>query len=77
MPAGYFVFPHVYRHPDLLKPELLDGFFASEVLRPIVGIALYVAAALLGWFVQPLIAVGILAAIGCYAWTSQGIDSRL
>ena len=71
------VFPYVYRHPQLLKPHLPDGFFASQFLRPVLGIVLYVAAAILGWFVSPLLAVGIFAVVvGYYAWTSQGIDSR-
>jgi hypothetical protein len=78
MAGGYFVFPHVDRYPDLLRPELPAGFFASQVLLPIVGIALYVVAALLGRLVHPLVAVGIFAAVVGYdAWTGQGLDSRL
>ena len=68
------VFPHLYRHAELIKPHLPQMIFASQVLRPIIGILLYIVAAALGWFVHPLIAVGIFfCVVGYYAWTSQGI----
>jgi hypothetical protein len=61
-----------------VKPQLPETFFASQILRPILGIALYVAGAMLGWFFHPLLAVAVFALIvGYYAWTSQGIDSGL
>jgi uncharacterized membrane protein len=70
------VFPHLYRHPELLKPKLSAAFFASQILRPMVGILLYIAAALLGWFFHPAIAVAIfILVVAYYAWTSQGIRS--
>ena len=53
------VFPHLYRHPELMKPNLPASFFASQVLRPIIGVVLYIVAAVLGWFVHPLLAVAI------------------
>jgi uncharacterized membrane protein len=69
-------FPHLYRHPELLKPHRLGAFFAFQILRPVIGIALYVAGAVLGWFAHPLLAVGVFATVvAYYAWTSQGIDS--
>jgi uncharacterized membrane protein len=68
------VFPHLCRYPDLLRPHLPPTTFASEVLRPTVGIILYAAAVGLGWFVHPVLAVGIfIFVVGYYAWTSQGI----
>jgi uncharacterized membrane protein len=41
------VFPHLYRHPELMKPNLPASFFASQVLRPIIGVVLYMVAAVL------------------------------
>jgi uncharacterized membrane protein len=69
-------FPYLHRHPELLRPSLPPNIFAPEVLRPVIGIALYAVAAALGWFVHPLLAVGIFTSVVChYAWTSQGIYS--
>jgi uncharacterized membrane protein len=60
------VFPHLYRHPELMKPNLPAAFFASQILRPVVGILLYIAAAALGWFVHPLIAIMIFVLVVAY-----------
>jgi uncharacterized membrane protein len=69
-------FPYLHRHPELVKPHLPQTIFASQIIGPVVGILLYIAAALLGWFVHPLIAVAIFIFVVCYyAWTSQGIHS--
>lgn len=69
-------FSHLHRHPRLIKPQLPEDIFALQVLRPALGILLYAAAALLGWFVHPLLAVGIfILVVGHYAWTSQGIHA--
>jgi len=68
-------FIHLRRHPQLIKPDLPEAFFAPQVRRPVTGILLYAVGAALGWLVHPLIAVGFFAvAVGYYAWTSQGID---
>lgn len=69
-------FPYLYHHPELVKPHLPGTIFCSQVLRPIIGILLYIVGAALGWFVHPLLAVGIFVfVVGYYAWTSQGIQS--
>jgi uncharacterized membrane protein len=77
MCAGWLpAFPYLHRHPELVKPQLPTTIFASQVLRPAVGILLYIVAAALGWFVHPLVAVGIFVfVVGYYAWTSQGTHS--
>ncbi len=68
-------FRHLCRHPELLKPHLPATLFAAQVLRPSVGILLYVAAAVLGWWVHPFLAIAIfVSVVAHYAWTSQGID---
>jgi hypothetical protein len=68
------VFPHLYRHPELVKPDLPASFFASQIIRPAIGIILYIVATALGWFARPLLAVAIfMLIVGYYAWTSQGI----
>jgi hypothetical protein len=68
------VFPHLYRHPELVKPDLPASFFASQIMRPAIGIILYIVEAALGWFAHPLLVVAIfMLIVGCDAWTSQGI----
>jgi uncharacterized membrane protein len=47
------VFPHLYRHPELMKPNLPATFFASQILRPIIGIMLYIGPRCwVGWFTR-------------------------
>jgi uncharacterized membrane protein len=71
------VFPHLYRNPHLLKPQLPSTIFASQILRPVTGIVLYALAIALGWFAHPALALGIfVVVVAYYAWTSQGIYSR-
>ena len=68
-------FPHLYRHPELLKPHLREAIFASQILRPVTGILLYVLGAVLGLFVHPLLAVSVFTIVVVYyTWTSQGVD---
>lgn len=69
-------FAYLRRHPALLNPRLPLSTFAMQVLRPAVGICLYIVAALLGWFVHPYVAVAVFAAVvAYYAWTSRGIST--
>jgi uncharacterized membrane protein len=67
-------FVYLRRHSELIKPHLPVTMFASDPLRPIIGIFLYSAAAVLGWFIHPICAVAIFIFVaGYYAWTSQGL----
>lgn len=67
-------FPHLYRHPELLKPNLPATIFAGQMLRPVVGIVLYAVAIVLGLLIHPALAVAIfILVVAYYAWTSQGI----
>jgi uncharacterized membrane protein len=68
------LFPYLHRHPELAKPDVQPGTFAAQTSRPVVGVLLYALAALIGWFVHPLLAIAIFVFMVVYhAWTSQGI----
>jgi hypothetical protein len=67
-------FPYLYRHPELISRTCRGTSFATQVLRPVVGIGLYAMAAALGWFVHPALAVAVfILVVAYYAWTSQGL----
>jgi branched-subunit amino acid permease len=70
-------FEHLYRHPELLEPNLSGTTFASQVFRRVAGIVLYAVAAVIGRFLSPILATTVfILVVGYYAWTSQGIHSR-
>ena len=70
------VFWHIHYNPKLVKESVPAGMFAIQLRRPILGVLFYIIAAILGQFVQPIIAVAIfISVVGYYAWTSQGIRS--
>lgn len=71
------VFPYLARHPELLAPQASETF-ARQSVRPIVGVALYVLAAILGAWLHPWAGLALFAAMIFYhAWTSEGVRSRL
>ena len=70
------VFYHIRCNPKLLKHSVPAGTFAVQLRRPVIGILLYIFAAILGWFVHPYAAVIIFGSVvAYYACTSQGIRS--
>jgi uncharacterized membrane protein len=72
------LFVHLRRNPAMLKDTVASNYFSVEVIRPGLGAAGYVIAAVLGWFVHPIIAVGIFVLIvAYYAATSTGVKARL
>ncbi len=71
------IFPYLARHPELVKPEAPEGLFAAQISRPLVGVASYALAALLGWFVSPWLAIALFIFMIIYhAVTSQGLPVR-
>ena len=71
------LFRYLHRHPQLAKPDAPSGLFGPQVVRPAVGVLLYLVAGLTGWFVHPIAAVTIfIFMVGYYAWTSQGVQPR-
>ncbi len=70
-------FWYLDRHTELARPKIPRATLAVELTRPIVGIALYIIATLVGWVYSPAAAVFIsLLVVIFYAWSSRGIFSR-
>ena len=69
------LFYYLHKNPELSKSDVTDGMYAKQLQRPLLGMLLYLAAAILGWFVHPALAVIIFIFMAVYyAVTSQGID---
>jgi uncharacterized membrane protein len=70
------VFPYLQHHRHLAHPRVPEAEFRRQYPRPIVGIVSYAAAAVLGWYLSPLLSGLIFIGMVVYhAWTSQGTRS--
>jgi uncharacterized membrane protein len=67
-------FIHLNRNPRLVKTGVPPGMFATQIVRPAIGVLLYAGAGVLGRFVHPAFAVAIFVFMVCYyAATSRGV----
>lgn len=70
-------FSYLHYHPELIKTGLATDMFATQLIRPAMGVLLYILASVLGWFVHPVAAVAIfIFMVMYYAYTSQGIGRK-
>jgi uncharacterized membrane protein len=68
------IFPYLHKNPHLAYGHVPDTEFRGQYSRPVVGVAAYVLAGVLGWFVNPWLAILVFAAMVIFhAWTSQGL----
>jgi hypothetical protein len=71
------VFPYLARHPDLLLDPKDAVLFAKQKSRPLVGVASYLLAAVLGYYVSPPLALGLFFwMIAYHAITSEGLHAN-
>lgn len=71
------IFPYLDRNPTLLASTRPAGSLRREAARPVIGMAICVAAAGLGWTVSPWLAIGLFVVlVAFHAQTSEGRDRK-
>ena len=67
-------FHYLSRHPELTEEDTEDDFFPRERTRAWVGVAFYIAAGVIGYFVAAWVALMIFLALPVfYGITSEGL----
>lgn len=71
------IFPYLERHRPKLAPTVPAGYFYAQRSRPWIGVLAYVVAILVGWLINPWLAILIFVLMVSYhAWTSEGVSHR-
>jgi uncharacterized membrane protein len=71
------VFPYLQRHSDLLVDPSEAQLFRAQRSRPWVGVISFGVAALVGYFLSPVIAILLFVwMIAYHAATSEGLDAN-
>lgn len=69
------LFYYLHRNPNLSRHDIRIGMFAKQMQRPMLGTIMYLIAAIVGWFINPILAIVIFIFMAVYyAVTSQGIE---
>ena len=75
--AWFLLFHYLRSRPRLLRPDVDPSFFPSERLRAWVGVGSYAVAGVLGWAVEPRIALAIFLVLPIFYGTSEGLRPRI
>lgn len=71
------LFQYLRGRPHLLQADVGPAFFQAERLRAALGIAAYAVAGVVGWTIEPLVALVVFLALPIfYGITSQGLTER-
>jgi hypothetical protein len=71
------VFPYLHRHSGLLEDPTEAHLFRAQRARPWVGVISFGVAALVGYFLSPVIAILLFVwMIAYHAVTSEGLDAN-